>query len=89
MLYTPFKWKYAHLSAYGRGAWEIAYRGDAMNSNGFFGSAGVKAAFLPMKPNFFRYRAFVVTVFSEYTTRHELRTRVRIKCRAFHSYAGP
>jgi hypothetical protein len=75
--YTPFKWKYLHLSAYGRGAWEIGYTGDVADpheiSKGFFGSLGVKAGFFPLTHNFFKYRSHIITLFSEYTTRNELK----------------
>jgi hypothetical protein len=75
ILYTPFKWKYAHLSVYGRGAWETGYTGDMADPTetfeGFYGSLGFRAGFLPLKPNLFRYRAYVITVFSEHTTHHE------------------
>jgi hypothetical protein len=75
--YSPFKWKYAHLAVYGRGAWEIGYTGDIadpdMGFSGFFGSAGFKAGLFPMKPNIFRYRAYLITLFSEYTTHNEFK----------------
>jgi hypothetical protein len=80
--YSPFKWKYARLSVYGRGGWELAYTGDVENSDqiseGFFGSLGVKAGLIPLESNFFKYRSYVVTIFSEYTTRNEFKVGASI-----------
>jgi hypothetical protein len=80
--YSPFKWKYAHISVYGRGAWEIAYTGDAANinkiSDGFLGSLGFKIGLIPMESTFFGYKSHVVSIFSEYTTRNEFKAGASI-----------
>ncbi|MDR3123377.1 MAG: hypothetical protein LBU16_06315 [Treponema sp.] len=77
IVYAPFKWKYARISAYCRGAWEIGYRGDVKDpqriSDAFFGSLGLKAGLIPMESKLFKYRSHVITVFSEYTIRNELK----------------
>jgi hypothetical protein len=77
VIYTPFKWKYVHISAYGRGAWEIGYNGDIDNpneiSNGFFGSIGLRIGLFPIESNFFKYKSHIVNIFSEYTLRNELK----------------
>jgi hypothetical protein len=82
ILYTPFRWRYAHLSAYGRGAWEIGYVWENAKptraSYGFFGSLGVKAGLIPMKQNFVKYRAYMATLFLEYTTHREFKLGISI-----------
>jgi hypothetical protein len=75
--YSPFKWKYASVSLYGRGAWEIEYTGDIADSreisNGFFGAFGLRVGLFPVQPNFFKYTTHLVNVFSEYTIRNEFK----------------
>jgi hypothetical protein len=80
--YTPFKWKYANISLYGRGSWETAYTGGVNNPNkvsdGFYGSAGLKLGLIPIRLEFFKYSSNTISVFSEYTTHHEYKTGVSI-----------
>ncbi|MDR1249686.1 MAG: hypothetical protein LBK63_10320 [Treponema sp.] len=77
IVYSPFKWKYAHLAAYGRAAWEIEYRGDIEDaspiSNGFFGSLGCRIGLFPKESALFKYKFYVLAIFSEYTTRNEFK----------------
>jgi hypothetical protein len=82
VVYTPFKWKYARISAYGRGAWEIGYQGDVEDpqkiSEAFFGSLGLRVGLFPLESKFFKYRSHVITAFSEYTTHNELKAGATI-----------
>jgi hypothetical protein len=82
IIYSPFKWKYVHISVYGRGSWEVGYIGDVTNpdkiSDGFFGSVGIKVGLIPIESNFFKYRSHVVTIFSEYTIRNECKLGISI-----------
>jgi hypothetical protein len=75
IIYSPFKWRYAHISLYGRGSWEFGYTGDVSDpreiSRGFFGAFGLRVGLIPIQQNFFKYTACMVTVFSEYTIRNE------------------
>jgi hypothetical protein len=77
IVYTPFKWKYARISAYGRGAWEIGYQRDVKDpqkiSDAFFGSLGLRVGLFPLESKIFKYRSHVITAFSEYTIRNELK----------------
>jgi hypothetical protein len=82
ILYSPFKWKYAHISLYGRGAWEIRHTEDTGHSqeisHGFFGAFGLRVGLFPIQPNFFKYTANIVNVFSEYTTRNEFKLGISV-----------
>jgi hypothetical protein len=74
IVYTPFQWKYANISLYGRGSWETGYTGSVNNPNkvsdGFYGSVGVKVGLFPIPLNIFKYSSNIINVFSEYTTHH-------------------
>jgi hypothetical protein len=80
--YTPFKWKYADISLYGRGSWETAYTGGVDNPNkvsdGFYGSAGFRVGLIPILSEFFKYSSNAVNVFSEYTTHNEYKLGVSV-----------
>jgi hypothetical protein len=82
IVYTPFKWKYANISLYGRGSWETGYTGNVNNpskvSDGFYGSVGFKVGLIPIQPNIFKYSSNVVNIFSEYTTHNEYKLGVSI-----------
>jgi hypothetical protein len=82
IIYSPFKWKYACISLYGRGAWEIGYTGDIGDPreifNGFFGSFGLRVGLIPIQSNFFKYTSHVVNVFSEYTIRNEFKLGISV-----------
>ncbi|MHC6201994.1 hypothetical protein ACYULU_02220 [Breznakiellaceae bacterium SP9] len=82
IVYTPFKWKYANISLYGRGSWETGYTGNVNNPNkvsdGFYGSVGFKVGLIPIRPNIFKYSSNVVNIFSEYTTHNEYKLGVSI-----------
>jgi hypothetical protein len=73
--YTPFKWKYANISVYGRCSWENGYIGNVDNPNkisdGFYGCAGLKVGLIPIPSNIFKYSSNVLNIFSEYTTHNE------------------
>jgi hypothetical protein len=77
IIYSPFKWKYVHISVYGKGSWETGYTGDVADpdkiSNGFYGSAGFRIGLIPMESNIFKYRSHTVIIFSEYTMRNEFK----------------
>jgi len=80
--YTPFQWKYANISLYGRGSWENGYTGSVSNPNkvsdGFFGSAGLKVGLFPIKFNILKYSSNAINIFSEYTTHNEYKWGVNI-----------
>jgi hypothetical protein len=80
--YSPFRWKYADISLYGRGAWETAYTEAADDSgeiaHGFFGALGLRVGLFPIQPNLFKYTAHVITVFSEYTMRNEFKLGISV-----------
>jgi hypothetical protein len=80
IVYTPFKWKYANISLYGRGSWETGYTGGVDNPNkvsdGFYGSAGMRIGLMPISSNIFKYSSNRITVFSEYTTHNEYKLGV-------------
>jgi hypothetical protein len=82
IIYNPFKWRYVHISVYGRGAWEIEYVGDVADPNkisdGFFGNVGFKVGLIPMESNIFKYKSHVVNIFLEYTIRNEFKLGVSI-----------
>jgi len=82
IIYSPFQWKYANISLYGRGSWENGYTGNVSSPNkvldGFFGSAGFKIGFLPVKPNIFKYSSNAINIFSEYTTHNEYKCGINI-----------
>jgi hypothetical protein len=75
IVYTPFKWKYANISLYGRGSWEIGYTGGVNDPNkvsdGFYGSTGFKVGLIPIPSNIFKYSSNVINIFSEFTTHNE------------------
>jgi hypothetical protein len=80
--YSPFKWKYVHISLYGRGGWEIGYTGDIDGprkvSRGFFSALGLRVGLFPVQPNFFKYTTHLVNVFSEYTVRNEFKLGISV-----------
>jgi hypothetical protein len=82
IVYSPFKWKYAHISLYGRGSWEIEYIGDVKNPNeisdGFYGALGFRVGVIPIQSNFFQYSSYIANIFSEYTMRNEFKLGISI-----------
>jgi hypothetical protein len=82
IVYSPFKWEYAHISLYGRGAWEFEYVKHSGNSNiipGAFGGAlGLRLGIIPIQTDVSKYTFDVVTIFSEYTTHNELKWGISI-----------
>ena len=75
LIYSPFKWEYAHISIYGRGGWGIIFNEDmsAVSSSFFFGSAGIRIGLFPIKSDSLNYDSFFMNVFSEYTLRNEFK----------------
>ncbi|MDR1240021.1 MAG: hypothetical protein LBK27_07895 [Treponema sp.] len=82
LAYTPFKWEYAHISLYGRAAWEIEYVKDMGDLNkmpgAFFGALGFKIGFIPIQSNSSKYTSHLVNVFSEYTMRNEFKVGISL-----------
>jgi len=82
IIYSPFKWKYAHISVYGIGLWEVGYIGSVENhnviSNGFFGSIGIRIGLFPIESDLFKYKSHIVNIFSEYTLRNEYKLGISI-----------
>jgi hypothetical protein len=82
ILYTPFKWEYADISLYGRGAWGIEYMKDIDSFNkmpGAFGGAfGLRLGIIPIQSDFLKYTFHVVTIFSEYTIRNEYKLGISL-----------
>jgi hypothetical protein len=82
IIYSPFKWKYVHISIYGRGLWEIGYNGPVENPNvisdGFFGNIGIRIGLFPIESNLFKYKSHIVNIFSEYTLRNEYKLGISI-----------
>jgi hypothetical protein len=80
--YSPFgdNDKHLFLSLYGRGGWLIQF--DSENNlpfsqrNGFFGAAGLRAAWIP--PAFNGYWSVFTGAFIEYTSKNELRMGVSL-----------
>ncbi|MDR0643383.1 MAG: hypothetical protein LBG05_00515 [Treponema sp.] len=80
--YTPFTWKYANISLYGRASWETCYRGNVENpdkvSDGFYGYIGFKFGLGPIQSDFFKYSSHIIYIFSEYTTHNEYKLGISI-----------
>jgi hypothetical protein len=82
IVYDPFKWEYAHVSLYGRGAWEFEYVrgiGNPVKMPGAFGGAlGLRLGIIPIQSDPIKYTSHVLTIFSEYTTRNEFKWGIRL-----------
>jgi hypothetical protein len=82
IVYSPFKWEYAHISLYGRGAWEFEYT-EAIDNSGkiphaFGGALGLRLGIIPVESESSRYTFNMVTVFSECTTRNEFKLGISL-----------
>jgi hypothetical protein len=77
IVYSPFKWKWVHISLYARGMREMGYIGGVDNptevSDGFFGAVGFRLGLIPIEAYAPKYSSYVFNIFSEYTVRNEFK----------------
>jgi hypothetical protein len=80
--YDLFKWEYADISLYGRGAWELEYVEGLDNpygtSGAFGGALGLRLGLIPIQSNSLKYMFHALVIFSEYTTGEEFKLGISL-----------